>query len=850
MPEAEDLEVSRGLSVRQQAAGAPLPQTPGPSPLPSLDRHNGAAAAVWDEFERELERRGTNARDLLRATEAELEEILTDFGYRALERAQIRTAWYSRIGQKGTGPSAATVVAASSREFADVRVLLERYADIDVSRHTLSVIEVERLQNVVLEMRVARRTKQIPTDVAPVRRFHSTVSATGAKIQDCGFSLPPDSEQPCIRFLTRAASSFPAGVHKLLLCDVMVGKYKAVNGRGEGVTREQLDSEGFDSVYLFHAQQQARGPVSPERAGPPEEFLVFHADQALPRYAVTFLVHPRWGGDTTAALSPRSGVHLGSAGLGLLPPGDETARSHHVEPIPPPETARAATPAMAVECGSPALSHRSNASTGAISGGGSEALRYWLVSENQLVSADSLLVGEHRGKKFVSIAEGADKQMAALSQNGQTLIRSIDHLKHQLQQLSRQRDRQADERVGVHSQVRAQVQQLRELLDEKQADALRQVEEQMLLALGRLDDDCTTIAGHLDKLEGYSQRVNQMLLLARSSREQFLLRSGSFLDEMERWDPPFRFQPDVAIPAITTMRLDGAAARRGIAGLQVRQGEPEGEGRKSSPHRSHTRPRSQSPGTSVRRQQSPPADPDDAKQQGRPHRVSSPLRMPAAAPAAVTPPGGTPSRDGAATRRSAGTPQQRRAGRNAKSGPRMQTFTIALVGDSRVGKTRLMEAWKGLEAPTRAELESYVSTTEPEISGFTVVTSRGKVAVSIADCPGAQLCPEILGNVDAAVVVFDCTDSTSYANVSRWYSYLPYNTPVALCGNKSNEAGRVVRGRDITFHKEVNAALGESVVNYYDISVVSRYNVDKPWTWICRKLLKDAHLIVREIIAR
>eukprot|EP01062_Namystynia_karyoxenos_P073411 TRINITY_DN7020_c0_g5_i1.p1 TRINITY_DN7020_c0_g5~~TRINITY_DN7020_c0_g5_i1.p1 ORF type:complete len:887 (+),score=190.68 TRINITY_DN7020_c0_g5_i1:71-2662(+) len=853
---ADAAAAARVPSARTTGAATALPSAPRDASGSTGPGTTSAAAALWERFVALLSERGTCPEELLRANEAEIEDILTELGYGALERAQLRTSWYSlaRPDAGAAATASSTVVSPTAREHADVRVLLERYVDVD-AKHCVSVVEVERLQNPVLERRLDRRKTQLVDCAAgSVRRFHACVSAVGAKIQDAGFALPAaDAQQQCLHFLTKAAAPFPPGAHKLLLCDVIVGKYKAVNGRADSVTREQLCSEGFDSVYLFNpAAPAAPGAASghhkqdesPSRTQrPPDEFLIFHADQALPRYCVSFLVHPRW---EQQPLSPRSQVAV--SGRVESPPRAAVL-------FPPEAAAIGARARCGALSGSPVRSHRSSASltSGA---GGSDALRYWLVADNQLVSADSLLVGEHRGKQFITISEGAEQQMRLLSSKAQELLCSIDDVKQRLQAATGQRERQADERGSSTAQIRAQMQLLRERLDEKQAEVLRQVEQQMSAALGGMDRDCAALAGQLEKLEIYSQRVNQMLLLARSSREQFLLRSPAFLDEMEGWDPPYRFQPDAAVADLLALRIDVTAAQRSVAELQLsaeRTGAAGAQARRSSPargqHSSRPRPRSASPGRGpARKAQSAATSPP-----GRRSPAGASQSLAAAAPSGdrAHP---TPRRSQAPHAASAGgrdigvASGPRRAGRTAST--RTPAFCVALVGDAGVGKTLLTEAWKGLEAPPRAVLSAYHPTEEPSSSRFTVVTSRGKLAVTIADLPGSQLCPEALSAADAAVIVFDCTDRSTYDNVSRWYSYLPYHVPVALCGNKSNETGRVVKSRDITFHKEVNSALGDNVMNYYDISVVSRYNVDKPWTWICRKLTRDPHLAVREIIAR
>ena len=280
---------------------------------------------LWDQFTESLKQKNVSAEELLHATEAELEEIFTENGYRALERAQLRTAWYAKKSQIGVADlslaASATVVAASSREFAEAKVLLDHYVCPSPGM-SVSIVELERVTNTVLQKRFERRKSELSGGVngVVVRRFHSPVSCTNQKIQDLGFTLPADGPQMCLRFLTKAPASHPPGAYKLLLCDVAVGKYKAVSGDSTSITPEQLVSEAYDSVYLFYTASGrgggggggggSDGPApSPGTvaATTPDEFLLFHPDQVLPRHVVTFLVHPALsGGGGSPSRSPPS----------------------------------------------------------------------------------------------------------------------------------------------------------------------------------------------------------------------------------------------------------------------------------------------------------------------------------------------------------------------------------------------------------------------------------------------------------------------------------------------------------------------------------------------------------------
>lgn len=90
-------------------------------------------------------------------------------------------------------------------------------------------------------------------------------------------------------------------------------------------------------------------------------------------------------------------------------------------------------------------------------------------------------------------------------------------------------------------------------------------------------------------------------------------------------------------------------------------------------------------------------------------------------------------------------------------------------------------------------------------------------------------------DMDGAIIMFDVTSRVTYKNVSSWYEHLQKirpNLPVVLVGNKSDQKDRKVKPKDIHFHRKKN-------LQYYDISVKTNYNIDKPTTYLVRKLLKD-----------
>ena len=102
--------------------------------------------------------------------------------------------------------------------------------------------------------------------------------------------------------------------------------------------------------------------------------------------------------------------------------------------------------------------------------------------------------------------------------------------------------------------------------------------------------------------------------------------------------------------------------------------------------------------------------------------------------------------------------------------------------------------------------------------------------------------------------MFDVTSRVTHKNVPRWHQDLTRvcgHIPIVLCGNKveSTDKGRYTRAviyiknivricalghrsimpKQIFFHREKN-------LPYYDISIKSKYNIEKPFLYLIRKL--------------
>ena len=93
--------------------------------------------------------------------------------------------------------------------------------------------------------------------------------------------------------------------------------------------------------------------------------------------------------------------------------------------------------------------------------------------------------------------------------------------------------------------------------------------------------------------------------------------------------------------------------------------------------------------------------------------------------------------------------------------------------------------------------------------------------------------------------MFDVTSRSSYENVANWYRDLIRvcgNIPIVLVGNKCDMRERGVNTRAITFHEGKNMA-------YFNISVRTHYNFEKPFRWLARQLTYTPDLKFEEALA-
>jgi GTP-binding nuclear protein Ran len=168
---------------------------------------------------------------------------------------------------------------------------------------------------------------------------------------------------------------------------------------------------------------------------------------------------------------------------------------------------------------------------------------------------------------------------------------------------------------------------------------------------------------------------------------------------------------------------------------------------------------------------------------------------------------------------------------------------VVIVGEGGTGKTTFITRYK----------EGYFEKKYVASIGATVYlipfhTTRGIIEIVIWDTAGQ----EIFGGLrdgyyigsQACILFFDTTSKATYQKIPTWHKDVQRvcgDIPMVLVGNKVDVKDRKVKPKQIHFHRKKN-------LQYYDLSVKSNFNIEKPFLYILRKLTGDNNLqLVAEI---
>lgn len=171
------------------------------------------------------------------------------------------------------------------------------------------------------------------------------------------------------------------------------------------------------------------------------------------------------------------------------------------------------------------------------------------------------------------------------------------------------------------------------------------------------------------------------------------------------------------------------------------------------------------------------------------------------------------------------------------------SYKILLVGESKVGKTTFIQ--KHL---TREYIQDYNPTVGIESHLLKFNTNYGLATLNIHECGGHKkfvgLPINYYQHSDAVIVMFDLTSLETYKlakeRVHNILLAMP-KLPLVLCGNKVDLRDRQLKLEEIDVH--LKSKSGRKIL-YYDISVKSNYNFQKPLLFLLRQITNQSDLTI------
>ncbi|KAJ1901641.1 GTP-binding nuclear protein gsp1/Ran [Coemansia sp. IMI 209127] len=164
-------------------------------------------------------------------------------------------------------------------------------------------------------------------------------------------------------------------------------------------------------------------------------------------------------------------------------------------------------------------------------------------------------------------------------------------------------------------------------------------------------------------------------------------------------------------------------------------------------------------------------------------------------------------------------------------------FKLVLVGDGGTGKTTFVKRHLSGEFEKK-----YIATIGVEVHPIQFTTNKGNIIFNAWDTAGQEKFGGLRDGYyiqgQCAIIMFDVTSRITYKNVPNWHRDLVRvceNIPIVLCGNKVDIKERKVKAKNITFHRKKN-------LQYYDISAKYKYNFEKPFLWLTRKLTGEPEI--------
>ncbi|CAE7447752.1 RAN3 [Symbiodinium sp. KB8] len=164
-------------------------------------------------------------------------------------------------------------------------------------------------------------------------------------------------------------------------------------------------------------------------------------------------------------------------------------------------------------------------------------------------------------------------------------------------------------------------------------------------------------------------------------------------------------------------------------------------------------------------------------------------------------------------------------------------FKLVLIGEGGVGKTTFVK-----RVLTGDYTKHYDATIGAEMRQLPFYTNRGPIVFNVWDTAGqekyAGLRDGYYLKAQACIIMFDLTARGSYLMVPEWHkriSRIAADIPTVLVGNKVDVKERMVKARQIRYHRRVG-------IPYFDISAKTNYNAVRPFLKIACILARDESL--------
>lgn len=189
-------------------------------------------------------------------------------------------------------------------------------------------------------------------------------------------------------------------------------------------------------------------------------------------------------------------------------------------------------------------------------------------------------------------------------------------------------------------------------------------------------------------------------------------------------------------------------------------------------------------------------------------------------------------------------------------------YTIAILGDSGVGKTTFLE-----RHTTGRFIRDHTPTTQMTAHQLVFHTTHGVVNLRVLEFPSQTTCDEIRAlirhpcfQLDAVIIMFDRLDadrhggdrmtgssssddrlrSSTLENSAVILSQIPIGFPTVMVSNKNDIPQKSVSVRKV--YRILNSLQRQDGYLWVEVSARSNYNFEKPFLYLLRKLVNDDQL--------